>query len=559
MKNTVNTKKTIKRTAVAMLAAVMTMTTASGISASAADASTSYSLFPIMTFDNGSITKNVREVLESLDNPVFANRLTPKTYNGCSVIEGSFKNDNNFDVVFKYSDGFFKNDPYVYDNHLATVSVAFAEASTTYVDNKSTVLNPDGTVNKYANGSQRIEYVLDTCGFKDIEVSDSYKVKPTTDSIACAFGAKTADEGTILSITVRSASYEAEWASNVTLGTKGEAEGFSESAKTVRTYLNEYIENHDDVKKDIDNGKCSIWIQGFSRGGAVANLTAKGLVDDYQPKGNKVFAYTFETPRGGVKSEENKDSDYSCIHNTIDKNDFVTYVAPEEMGFKRYGEDHYVNDIPTDKVTEELKKMLGEENYKGYVPFKLNGQNTADCIKSVMKSVCKEVSRTDYVKSGIQDACRRLMNFIFTNGIDADKLMKTVDLANLLNAAGPTVKSILNHPVGTAIQKGISWLLGPDLGKSIDPLYTVKNSILTSVRDALKNDKGLDDLFKKYEGGKNAMMDDIYLVLDKVLDAGLGNIGDTVKLAMNFKNIYGNHSMMQTLAYMRVNDTWYNA
>ena len=54
------------------------------------------------------------------------------------------------------------------------------------------------------------------------------------------------------------------------------------------------------------------------------------------------------------------------------------------------------------------------------------------------------------------------------------------------------------------------------------------------------------------------MIDDVYLVLDKVLDAGIDNISDTVTLAKNFKNIYRNHSMMQTLAYMRLNDTWYN-
>ena len=496
-------------------------------------------------------------------------------YDGYSIIDGSFENDRNFKIDFKYSDSLFSTDPFVFDPHMATLSVAMAEASTTYKDENDVTMVPDYTTigggiilnrgdNPYFHSAKRIASVLKQCKFQNIEVSESYTVKPTADSIACAFGTREiqTENGprTVVSITVRSASYDAEWASNVTLGTEGEAKGFADSANQVIAYLNDYMNAHPEIREAADEGECYFWVQGFSRGGAVANLTAKRLIDGYQAIGDRVYAYTFEAPRGGVRSEMHSDRDYSCINNIIETNDFVTYVAPEDMGFMRYGTNLciYLNNTLADEVTKELKKMLGEENYKEYVPFALDGNKTADCIKSVMKSVCGEVSRTDYVNKGIQSACRRLMNFIFTYGIDTDELMKTVDLANLLNEASPAIEGILEDPEKKLMNKFVSWILGPEYGKCIDPLYAAKESLLSSVKNALINDKGLDELFKEYEGGKKAMIDDVYLVLDKVLDAGIGNISDTVTLAKNFKNIYRNHSMMQTLAYMRLNDTWYN-
>lgn len=161
---------------------------------------------------------------------------------------------------------------------------------------------------------------------------------------SCAFGSKEVDtdsgDTTVTSITVRSASYDSEWASNVTLGSKGEAKGFADSADKAVDYLNEYLTQHKELEKAVSSGKASFWLQGFSRGGAVANLTAKRLIDKYQQGGDKVYAYTLEAPQGGIASEEQADRNYTCIHNVINNNDLVPYVAPSDMGFKRYGVDH---------------------------------------------------------------------------------------------------------------------------------------------------------------------------------------------------------------------------
>ena len=59
---------------------------------------------------------------------------------------------------------------------------------------------------------------------------------------------------------------------------------------------------------------------------------------------NKVFSYTCEAPKGGTDAAEKltDKSKYYCIHNLINAVDLVPRVAPYQMGFKRYGVDHYI-------------------------------------------------------------------------------------------------------------------------------------------------------------------------------------------------------------------------
>ena len=306
-------KKTnrLTKTLAAAVAAMMMMTTAVSFMASA---------------DNENAGTSTAAVQTALP-----------TYDVHPTVEGSFRCDSGYDLMFRYSDGLFEENPFGYNAHMATMSDILAEASTTYVKNGD-----------YSNGAKSVKEVLEQCGFENREESESYTVKPTADSIACAFGSKdieTADgEITVILITIRSAGYEAEWASNVTLGDEGEAKGFADSADQVVRYLDEYLDKHPALREAAEAGKASFWLQGFSRGGAVANLTAKRLIDEYQTTGDKFYAYTMEAPQGGIASAEKADRDYSCNHNVVNKDDLVPFVAPSDMGFKRYGVDHYVND-----------------------------------------------------------------------------------------------------------------------------------------------------------------------------------------------------------------------
>lgn len=287
-----------------------------------------------------------------------------------------------------YSDGYFKENPNDYQDYLSTLATQLADSSTTYKENGS-----------YAKGDINVKNALASLGFSKIYTSDTYTKKPTANSIACAISSKdlvNMKYKYLVDITVRSGEYEAEWISNVTLGKTGEAQGFREAADQVYgKYFNEYLNQKPEIKEALKDGNVAFYINGFSRGAATANLTAKRLIDEYQDEGNQVFAYYIEAPQGGVKEEIKPNRNYDSIHSIINPNDLVCYVAPKEMGFIRYGVDHYIygemvgknnygifSNTPSDNIYDvrkyddikaktiaELKKMLNTDNVSNHEPY----------------------------------------------------------------------------------------------------------------------------------------------------------------------------------------------
>lgn len=433
--------------------------------------------------------------------------------------------------------------------------------------------------------------MLGTCGFENIYASDSYKVAPTPYSIACAFGSKkvqTADgERTVISITVRSASYGTEWCSNVTLGTSGEANVFSESANKVLGYLDDYFKKNPELKKDLDENKVSFWLSGFSRGGAVTNLTAKRLIDKYQAGGTKIYAYALAAPKGGIAGQELSDRDYSCIHNIINKEDIVPYVAPEEMGFKRYGVDYYTNHISDDRLKEELKKFIPANKINKYTAFHItdktltveispifftitklpsftimdtDNHNTEALIKRVTKELCSVCSREEYVNRGLQDAFRRVMYFL--NSVsDLDSVKDEISIPELVTCVisseisdhislssyvTKTVRSVVD--VAKDTWNFFANKKTPDLKKYIpNPVNSIKESAVNSVVDYMMSLPTIKNNIDKYEGGEFRAIDDFRLIGKTVVNAGITNLDDFITFAYNAEGIIQNHSMFQTL------------
>ena len=297
-------------------------------------------------------------------------KTTVGTFNGEPVVRGYFSyasvadSTADLDSNYYYSDGYFlfgedsyyreadadmRGDPREYNPHLASMSMAMALAGFySNIGNDGKL----GTENDltYTYKSQNIEKLLVDIGVDtdDVYISDTYSVKPGTDTIGVAIGKKEIGSGyTLIPIVVRGAGYESEWTSNVTVGTSGEHNGFASAANQIIKHVQKYIENYD-LTEAVQNGTVKFWVMGYSRGGATANLTAKRLVEAYcdgssVSMNNQVYAYCFEAPQGGRNSEMQLDAPkYYCIHNCINKADLVPEVAPDEMGFIRYGVDHYV-------------------------------------------------------------------------------------------------------------------------------------------------------------------------------------------------------------------------
>lgn len=306
------------------------------------------------------------------------------SYNNKAVIRGIFRypavmnTDEELTSNFYYSDGYFLNggdgtngDPRVYNPHLATMSMALVLAgccSNIGLDDSMLSEKDKRYDLDYTYKSQNIELPLTEIGIapEDIYFSENCAVKPGADTIGVFIGKKTikdnydsSKEYTLVPIVVRSVGYESEWASNFTLGSKGEAQGFASAADQVVAQVQVYLQEHDLIGQ-VEAGKVKFWIMGYSRGGGVANLAAKRLIENYcyrtneaqTPTGSQVYAYCIAAPQGGRNSEMKLTKEcYYSIHNCINKVDPVTELAPDEMGFMRYGVDHYVPGTATTSAT----------------------------------------------------------------------------------------------------------------------------------------------------------------------------------------------------------------
>ena len=248
---------------------------------------------------------------------------------------------------FYYSDGYFFEDPEVYNKHLATMSLNMALAAfgrtTSYVGD-----------NIYANHFANVKQLLSDIGFSDdlIFINDDYYNKPqyigkynrlSTIGVAIAQKEITLNDETytLVPVAIRGGNYGAEWGSNLTLGSEEQsAIGFNDASRQVYVHVQNYVEDYG-LKDKIAEGKVKFWVVGYSRGGATANLASAELINTYGRRGNQVFGYTFEAPMGGLETYK-ESMNYPTIHNTINENDFVTLLAFSEMGFARYGVDHLI-------------------------------------------------------------------------------------------------------------------------------------------------------------------------------------------------------------------------
>ena len=526
---------------------------------------------------------------------------TPSTYNAHEVIDSTFMDGN----TFKYSDGYFEEDPKQYDPHMATTSADMAYASQTFIHG-----------NDYSHGAIYIEDLLSIMGYRDMAVNSGYVNEPTDDSIGCIVAAKDVDTQNgikkVISVTIRSANYGAEWVSNVTIGKSGEAEGFSGAADQVMKFLNDYIAKRPELQAVVKNGEAAFWLQGYSRGGATANLTAKRIIDQYA--NDKVYAYCLEAPQGGVAAAELSGRDYSSIHNVINVDDLVPRVAPTGMGFKRYGVDHYLSvaaadsDNPQQSLTfknnlsdnlgyaeatdgrvqavkDQIDKMCDENglNPSDYYPYFVTGKRlalspkdhgidddktfigtTEDVIADEITSLLTTTDRNGYVDSGLQDAVRRLMQYQNSDG-DIAGLIKDIDFSSLLKSVLGSCWSELSKETtvddpehsGT-LTETVKWVIGSDdLAYTLNLSDETVDKVCDVVADYIRNNQALSTKLQNYPGGTEAAIDDVKLIAGKVLRS-VSDADSFVTFLSNIDGIFRNHSMVQVIGWLRSYDSWYS-
>ena len=250
---------------------------------------------------------------------------------------------------YSYDDNWFSGETTAYNHDLAKLSLRAAIAA------YGTGSNSDGS--EYIQ-----EFMTNELGFHNLDV---YYPTPQRNSIGYAIGSKAipsedSEDGkkSLILVAIRGGGYGAEWGGNFMIGTgnfkdgiAGDMhEGFSRAADQVAYGLESYIRWQKSEGHLSDD--CVVWIVGYSRAAATANLLAKylddGNVEDISKE--NVFAYCFECPQNSRATDLNNIK-YDNIMNIVNPIDFVTMVAMDEWNYGRYGQTFY------------LPYVEGAENY----------------------------------------------------------------------------------------------------------------------------------------------------------------------------------------------------
>ena len=251
-------------------------------------------------------------------------------------VVGKFKypgtiDGRDYEETYYYKDSYFKDSSYNFNQSLATMSLCLELSSWA-----------SSSESEYGNKSVNARNLFSEIGFSDFRQNKMYYSKPTMDSIGAVAANKkitvNGKEYTLIALAVRGGGYESEWASNFTIGKEGYHQGFKEARDNVIGFLQWYIADRN-IKGDI-----KLWITGYSRAGATANLVAGAInegevnLSPCKLERENMYAYTFEAPMGTVEKSTNNKIHYN-IHNIVNLDDAVPYVAPSYWNFRRYGYD----------------------------------------------------------------------------------------------------------------------------------------------------------------------------------------------------------------------------
>ena len=131
--------------------------------------------------------------------------------------------------------------------------------------------------------------------FTDVSLSD-YEKRPSLYTIASCISRKEIvteeDSFTLVAVAVCGGNYTVEWASNLTVGTGERHEGFNTAAELVENRIMGYL-----AREGLIGKKVKLWISGFSRAAAVANITAADITSMNLIPASDIFSYNFTTPR----------------------------------------------------------------------------------------------------------------------------------------------------------------------------------------------------------------------------------------------------------------------
>ena len=389
---------------------------------------------------------------------------------------------------FTYSDGYFTNTAYQYRQDLAAVTMAMCLAS-------GNVADPE----RYREGPANLEDFFEQIGFSDFEANADFTTRPGRNTFGVGIANKeirvNGEKYTVIAIGLRGCGYYAEWAGDLNVGLEGEHTGFAICRDKALEFLQSYLAKHSEI-----TGKIKIWCTGYSRGAAGANLLG-GALDDMFMSGASVgknvtlspkdmYIYTFEAPMGADMGKVGGRI-YENIHNVINYNDLVVRVAPECMGFARYGVDHVMPSAKLDANYAQLKENM----LAVFETFENAGKYRIDDFKYVT----------------------------VTPGATADKIIASIrgDVMTQGEFLDTFVEKLFTKVFTTraevyAAQDDIQELVLPLIGTYPDQWETVKQSLAVNAKDNMAR---LISSLMKGEDSAVTVVADIFL--DTMREAGI--------------------------------------
>ena len=203
---------------------------------------------------------------------------------------------------------------------------------------------------------------------------------------------------TIVAVILRGGGYGGEWVSNLHTGVGAGHAGFVIPVNEVLTALRNYLARA--AAQPGGTGTVKLWVGGYSRGAAVANLLA-GRINKELPEIDRknVFVYTFATPVALTAAsypdyqldyDNNHNADgtlkttwaASNIYNILSSGDLVPRVLPAEWGYHRNGNDRF---LPSTQNEKELADLDVRGASFSEVPLTISGLATKEDTDGVME------------------------------------------------------------------------------------------------------------------------------------------------------------------------------
>ena len=491
------------------------------------------------------------EVTDPNDLEFVFGEIADDVTNSVKELDFTYNAGRDYTAKCYYSNDYFAGDSYTYNQHLATMSISFA---------MSAFGSEEGGEKDYSDKSKNAKDLLQRIGVKPdcISTNSWFNKKPTTDSIAVIAGNMpikvNGSDYTLIAVAVRGGGYEQEWASNFTIGTNGNHDGFDTAKSNVIDFLKNYV-----VEQGI-NGKVKLWITGFSRAAATANLvsgalhSSENLSNSISLSNEDIYTYCFETPAGVIVSNDPSNDMYNNIFNIINLSDPVPYVAPATLGFRRYGIDKYTPSAESNpqKYGELKAKMLkvfdSLDSTSEYIvdDFKMkkvvfdwglkieddenNNLSQGSFLSGLVATISNKIikNRSNYVVN-YQDAIREVFSVLY--GCTEEK------------------KNILIESIST--QAKDHWW--DALWAYIQP-FGSEDKVAKVVAEWVK--KGMDDASISYtESVIDSTSKQICKLIRECLDL---TVGDVTTAAMNLNGIGAAHYPDLCYSWMASMDSYYN-